>query len=108
MRLANPSRMGVVVAAFSRAGRIVVGMLPAHRFISICVGGATRHCARPIRTVSGADKRPCNTWFAAIRRSAEPVFPAVPITEAASLLRIGAAAADKTLAVCAVFEAQAV
>ena len=33
-------------------------------------------------------------------------FPAVPRTKAAFVLRIGAAAADKTLAICAVFSAQ--
>ena len=61
-----------------------------------------------MRTVFLADAGPWKTRGLTLRGSAEPILPAVPPTKAAFVRCIGAAAADKTLALCAVFVAHAV
>ena len=107
MLRAHPPCYSVVAAAFGRAGHFV-SMLEAHPFPGSCVGGAPRHCAGPKRTVFATGVRPLDSRSVATWTSAEAILPPVPPTKAAFARCVAAAAADKTLASCAVFYAQTV
>ena len=103
--------MGETAATCSQASLADGGMYEARLLPWPCIPPAISICADPIGTVLGTVLGACestrNGSSLTTCGSAEPILRTVPCTKAASVRCIGAAAAYKTLASCAMFYAQA-
>ena len=106
MRFAEPSCYSEVAATISRAGHFVSGMLKTDLASSPCVGFTPVRCADPVRTVLGADGRPCIARRVATWLTAETSDSAVQMAVATVLLCIRCAVFYFTLAECSMNEAQ--